>query len=229
MVLVLVLSLTVLSGVGYLIVFSGVFAIRDINYYGSSSLPMEKLKTVEADIVGRSLFTPQLKELKETLLKSPVVKDVVFKRKPLHNIECYIIERKPVALIMGDEPVGVDEDGVILREGIDLQNVDLPILTGVDKKELGEDSGRRKIRKAMTVLRLYKESGFDGELEVSEIHVKNEDVILVVGEHGTIVRYGRDGYLEATKKLRAICKILGKSKDFPSMIDLRFDGQVVVR
>jgi len=218
-----------LSAVIYLVLFSGALDIRYINYYGGTGLQLDRLKTVEADVIGRNLFTPRLKRLREELLSLPMVKDVVFRRKPLHDIECYIIERKPVALVMGREPFAVDEDGVVLESRLNLHDVDLPILTGIGEEELEKEKGKQMIRKAMTVLKLYKESGIEGELEVSEIHVQGEDVILVVGRQGTVVRFGRDQYLEAARKLKAIYRILGGGRDFPSMIDLRFDGQVVVR
>jgi len=217
------------AGIVWLLLYSPVFEVREISYHGKVRVSKQKLNNVEAGIVGRSMFLASLDSLRNLIESYPEVKKVVFKRRLFHTIDCYLIERKPVALILNPAVYGVSEDCVLVKNDLNPDYMDLPMITGLSAKELGTEKGMEKIKKAITVLNLFKQSGFEGEIEVSEIFVKDGDVSMVIGSKGTVIRFGEDEYDKAIRKLRAVFGILSREKHFPSVVDLRFDGQVVVR
>jgi len=217
------------AGIVWLFLYSPVFEVRDVSYHGKVRVPEQKLSAAEEAIVGRSMFLVSLDSLRRLIESYPEVKKVIFKRKLFHTIDCYLIERKPVALILSPSVYGVSEDCVLLKNDLNPDYMDLPMITGLSAKELGTEKGMEKIRKAITVLNLFKQSGFEGEIEVSEIFIRDGDVSMVIGSKGTVIRFGKDKYDKAIRKLRAVFGILAREKHFPSVVDLRFDGQVVVR
>jgi len=79
------------------------------------------------------------------------------------------------------------------------------------------------------ILDLFKKLGLSPARQLSEIHVSGENVDLVWMGTGTLVRLGRDGYASRVRKLKTVLSILSDGERFPSVIDLRFDRQVVVR
>ena len=79
------------------------------------------------------------------------------------------------------------------------------------------------------MLRLFKELGFSPAKQLSEIHIAGDEIDLVWMGTGTLVRLGRDEYAMRVRKLRTVFGILNDREQFPKLIDLRFDRQVVVR
>ena len=169
------------GGLVWLLFFSPVFEVREVNYHGKVRVPEERLNAAEKQILGRSMFLAPFDSLRNLIESYPEVKKVVFRRKLFHTIDCYLIERKPVALILNPTVFGVSEDCVLLRRDLDPDCMDLPMITGLSTKDLMTQKGMERLKKAITVLNLFKESGFEGEIEVSEIYVRGEDISMVVG------------------------------------------------
>lgn len=226
---ILILSAAGLMGAVYLFFFTSVFELREIRLNGGRYLPLDSLETVTEDFLGENIFTVSISELRKRIMRYPEVGEVKFMRRPFHLIDCYLIERTPVALIALDVLAAVDADGVIIPQRDKAWNVDLPLITGVDSKEISEKSGNVKILKALRVLELLKEFGFSPAEQLSEIHVVSEDVQLVWLGEGTLIQVGREKYLQRIRNLRAVYSVLADCEKFPKFIDLRFERQVVIR
>ena len=128
----------------------------------------------------------------------------------------------------GEETVELDATGAAVpRRGSG--GVDLPVLTGLSGRDLETEEGRLLVGKAIEVLGLLGEFGFPPDRHLSEIHVDGREVDLVWMETGTLIRTGSGGYREKIMKLRAVYGALDEDGRFPSLVDLRFDRQVVVR
>lgn len=214
----------------YVVLFTGVFSVKEVRLFGSGNLPVDTLRTVTADMLGSNLFTVSLSKVRERLQGFPEIRDVEFRRKPFHRIDCYVIERKPVAIVAAGGMYEVDEEGVIIRNGPRTRgDIDLPIITGVSRDEFESSAGKRNLRKAVGVLQLLKSYGFSPAEHLSEIHCEREEIILVWMGTGTLVRMGEDNYEEKVRKFKAVYGSLEDDGRFPELVDLRFDRQVVVR
>ncbi|MCK4235908.1 MAG: cell division protein FtsQ/DivIB [Candidatus Krumholzibacteria bacterium] len=213
----------------YVFLWTDLFSLRDVRFLGSSNLPVDSLRVVTADIIGQNLLTISLSGIRDGFMRIPELRDVTFKRRIFHRLDCYIRERDPVALVVSGSVSEIDDEGMIIprREG-DIE-LDLPVITGVKRDELNTEEGKRKIDSALEVLRLLKSFGFSPAEQLSEIHLDGFEVILVWMRTGTLVHMGEGGYLEKVLKLRAVYGALGGQERFPDLIDLRFDRQVVVR
>ena len=164
----------------------------------------------------------------------PAVKGVTFRRRLFHRLDCYLREREPVALVSVERSPGgalleVDADGVIVPRSAGAVEIDLPIFTGIEHGEVFTEEGGRKIQEALEVLRLLHSFGFSPAEQLSEVHFKNDEMIMILMGTGSAVRIGRGGYREKIRKLRAVYAALDEQERFPDLIDLRFERQVVVR
>ncbi len=218
-----------LAAIVYAVFLTGFFEVHEIRVFGSRNLPLESLQERAGVWVGANVFTVPLSEIREMLKSDPSVGTVTFRRRLPHKLDCYLREREPVALLNLDRMAEVDADGVVIPADGRSMDIDLPVITGLDGKDVEKDSGRERIGKALEVLDLLKEFGFSPAEQLSEIHIDGDEIVLVWMDSGTLVRVGRDGFEERIRKFRAVYPSLREQGGLPHQIDLRFDRQVVVR
>lgn len=218
-----------LAAVVYVVFLTGYFEIHEIRVHGSRNLPLESLQEKTGIWIGANAFFISLSELREMFESEPAVGTVTFRRRLPHKLDCYLREREPVALINLEKMAEVDEDGVVIPAGVRSMEIDLPVITGLNKEDVEQDSGREGINKALEVLDLLKEFGFSPAEQLSEIHIDGGEIVLIWMDSGTVVRVGRDGFEERIRKFRAVYPTLRERGGLPNQIDLRFDRQVVVR
>jgi cell division septal protein FtsQ len=209
--------------------WSGIFIITDVQFFGGGTIPQDSLKRIRANLVGKNLAIVSFSEARAALLAFPEVRDVVFSRRPCHTVECRLVRREPVALLVADDILEVDCEGVVIPRRAGKGDLDLPVITGIAARGAGTGPGAQGIERAVRVLELFKKLGLSPARQLSEIHVSGEDVDLVWMGTGTLVRLGRDQYESMVGKLKTVIGILNDRERFPSVIDLRFDRQVVVR
>lgn len=225
----LVLPAAVVSVSIGVVLFSGVCTIETVRFHGCGTIPTDSLERVRASLVGKNLATVSCAPARERLLSFTEVQDAVFKRRPLKTLDCYLVKREPVALLIAGDIREVDGEGIILPKRAGKGDVDLPVITGIDQRAVGREQGKRCIARALEVLKLFKELGFSPAKQLSEVHVSGDEVDLVWMGTGTLVRLGRDEYAGRVRKLRTVFGTLNDREHFPSLIDLRFDRQVVIR
>lgn len=214
----------------YVVFFTGVFSVQEVRLLGGGNFPVDSLKTVTAGIMGSNLLTVSLEKIRKQFLGFPQVRDVEFRRKPFHRIDCYVIEREPVAVVAAGGIYEVDADGVVIHGRYNTcGDIDLPIITGVPAREFGTPEGEKDLKAAVEVLQLLKSFGFSPAEQLSEIHCERDEIILVWMKTGTLVRMGEGDYEGKVRKFKAVYGSLEENGSFPELIDLRFDRQVVVR
>jgi cell division septal protein FtsQ len=205
------------------------FALEKVDFYGGSTLPADSLRVVESSIIGKNLLTISLGSVRERLLQFPEIREVVFKRRPWGRIDCYLMQREPIAILAGEHLYEVDCDGVVIPRRAGKADVDLPVITGIEPGDLETEAGARRMRTVMSALRTLNDYGFSTADELSEIHIQNEEVMLVLMRTGTLVRLGSEDFAKRIQKLYAVYGVLDDEGPFPEVIDLRFNRQVVVR
>jgi hypothetical protein len=225
----LALPAAVITAASCVVLWSGLFTITEVKFHGCGTVPKDSLNAVRASLVGRNLLTASCAEAGRRLRSAPEVRDVVFKRRLLHTIDCRLAKREPVALLAAGDYLEVDDEGVIIPRRAGSGDVDLPVITGISQKDFGVREGKRGIGRAIEALRLFKELGLSPAKQLSEIHVEGDDIDLVWMGTGTLILLGRDGYESRVRKLRMVFGILNDREHFPEVIDLRFDRQVVIR
>jgi len=224
-----VLPAAICAAAASVALWPGVLTITDVRFNGCGTIPRDSLERVRRDLIGKNLATVSCDGARKRLLAFHEVRDAVFKRRPMHTLDCYLVRREPVALLIAGDILEVDAEGVIIPRRAGKGDIDLPVITGIDRRKVGAPQRAEGIGRAVEVLKLFKELGFSPAKQLSEIHVDGEEVDLVWMGTGTIVRLGRDEYASRVRKLRTVFGILNDREQFPQLIDLRFDRQVVVR
>jgi cell division septal protein FtsQ len=225
----LVLPAAILAALAAVVFWPGMFVVTDVQFLGGGAIPRDSLARVRQGLVGKNLVTVSVTEARARLLEIPEVKDAVFSRRPRHTLQCRLVKREPVALLMAGDAFEVDDSGVVIPPRSGPGDIDLPVITGIDRRDLEAGDGTRRLERAVEVLALFKQLGFSPAKQLSEIHVTGEEVDLVWMGTGTLVRLGREEYADRVRKLRTVFGILNDREQFPQLIDLRFDRQVVVR
>lgn len=217
------------SGAAYVFFFTTVFELREIRLNGGRYMPEDSLSAVLRTHLGSNIYTLPHSALQRELKAFPEVARVTIRRRPLHGLDCYVEERVPVALINLETIFGVDAGGVVLPLRSGPWDVDLPLITGISSDEAKTEKGSRMIQRSMEVLQLLKDFDFSPAELLSEIHVEDADVILVLLDGGTSIQMGTGDYEEKVRKLRTVYGSLRDEESFPGFIDLRFERQVVIR
>jgi cell division septal protein FtsQ len=225
----LALPAAILAAAACVALWPGVFVITDVEFQGCGAIPRDSLKRVRASLIGKNLATVSVAGARARLLEFPEVRDAVFRRRFRHTLECRLVKREPVALLIAGDILEVDGDGVVIPRRSGSADVDLPVITGISQREMCGSAGAKSVVRAIEVLTLFKDLGFSPAKQLSEIHVDGDDIDLVWMGTGTLVRLGRDEYANRVRKLRTVFGILNDRDQFPQLIDLRFDRQVVIR
>jgi cell division septal protein FtsQ len=205
------------------------FTVTTVRFHGCASVPKDSLETVRIGFTGSNLVTLRTGWAGERLAALPEVESVRFVRRPFHTVECRLVKREPVALLVAGSVREVDREGVVLPARAGRGDIDLPLITGIAERAVAKESGRRSLARALELLRLIRAEGVSPAGQVSEIHVDGEDIELVWTGTGTLIRLGRDEYASRVRKLKAVGTVLLDREGNPEIIDLRFDRQVIIR
>jgi cell division septal protein FtsQ len=224
-----VLAAVLICGLLYVSLGTSRLALREVEFHGGVNLPGDSLQVIKASLLGRNMLTVPLSSIRERMLQFPEIRDVIFKRRLMGRIDCYLMQRKPVALVAGEQFVEIDREGIVIPRHVGNADIDLPVVTGLGVEALDAPAGRAALSKALDVLRLLNEYGFSPAEQLSEIHVEGDEIMLVLLGTGTLVRLGSEDFSCRIRKLHAVYGALDVSERFPELIDLRFDRQVVVR
>lgn len=224
-----VFAAALICGLIYVSFGTGRMALREVEFHGGVSLPSDSLQVIKASLLGKNMLTLPLSAIKDRILQFPEVRDVIFKRRLMGRIDCYLLQRKPVALVAGERLVEIDREGIVIPRSAGNADIDLPVVTGLGVETLDTPSGRDALSKALEVLRLLNEYGFSPAEQLSEIHIEGDEIMLVLLGTGTLVQLGSEDYSCRIRKLHAVYGALDENERFPELIDLRFDRQVVVR
>ena len=218
-----------MCGLLYLSFGTSRLALREVEFHGGLTLPNDSLRVIEASLLGRNMITLPLSAVRERILQLPEIRDVVFKRRLMGRMDCYLLRRKPVALVAGTRFAEIDHEGIVIPRHAGNADIDLPVITGLSPESLDAPKAREAVAKALYVLDLLNEYGFSPAEQLSEIHIDGEEIMLVLIGTGALVRLGSEDFPCRIRKLHAVYGALGESERFPELIDLRFDRQVVVR
>lgn len=224
-----VLAAALMCGLLYVSLGTSRLALREVEFHGSVNLPGDSLQVIKASLLGQNMLTVPLSRIRERMLQFPEIRDVIFKRRLMGRIDCYLLQRKPVALVAGEQFIEVDREGIVIPRHAGNTDIDLPVVTGLGAEAFDAPAGRAALSKALEVLRLLNEYGFSPADQLSEIHVEGDEIMLVLLGTGTLVRLGSEDFSCRIRKLHAVYGALDESERFPELIDLRFDRQVVVR
>lgn len=245
--------LTFLAALGFVAIGAGVtgvlllrtYIVRDsrfriagaanIQSTGLTEVSRAELLPVFGEDIGRNIFFVPLEQRRQELEKIPWVEHATVMRLLPDRIRVSIVERQPVAFVRQGDKVGlVDANGVLLTmsESTMLQHhYSFPVISGVEAREPLE---KRAARMAVYERMLAELDGGGQRLseQISEVDLSDpEDARVLMPEKGAdvLAHFGQDRFLERYQRYRA--NIAQWRAQYPqlSAVDLRYDGQVVLK
>jgi cell division protein FtsQ len=183
--------------------------------------------------VGKNVFSESPESVRERLLKHPWVEKAEVTRQLPGRFEISVQERKPAALLVV-EPCGewtsatndpscddpsalylVSEEGTVFKRLEGEDPVDLPVITGVDRKRFGSDPEFRRsvLLSAVGLLGDYREAGLWERLPIGEIHVEPNDALSIyVGQELTFVRLGHSPFDQKLRRMKKVFDRLSRER-----------------
>jgi cell division septal protein FtsQ len=212
--------------------FHGLTIFRNSNVFGLSKVEVTGAtksdpKEIENLIFSshRNAFKIDLKGIKLRLESHPWIQTAILWRELPGTIRVHILERKPVAIVSVGNLYLVDSAGRVIETlARSSEYSGLPVITGIS-----DPSNETRIRAS---LKFVEEVSQDPHIfkMVSEFHYyddRNTIVYLKGYSFGLLV--SKDGILPMIKKFAGYSTFMKDHFSAQKMIDLRYDGQIIVK
>lgn len=212
---------------------SQAFAIADIEVQGLSRIERDELLQAAGLAPGQNVFTHTPEAVRARLLKHPWIAEAEVTRTLPGRFVIQVKEREPAALLLVescserdgtgsdpacDEPSSlylVSDEGKVFKRLEGQDPVDLPVITGVDRRRFGSDEAFRStvILSAVALLSEYRSAGLSQTLPIGEIHVEPNDALSIyVGEELTLVRLGHSPFDQKLRRMKKVFERLARER-----------------
>jgi cell division protein FtsQ len=201
------------------------FTVKRIMVTGNRYHSLGEILDAAGFTVSRSIFSADLKEAVRRVEKLPNVKNVEIQRIFPDIIGINVVEYRPVAVLNGDRPVLMDNEGTILELDLRSAKIDLPVLTGM---YVQGKLCRERFKKAQTILQVIGKRNFP--VKISEINLSYGDNITLYPDVVPIRILLGGGELEEQLEKLIIAWDRLESRVKPlACLDLRFRRQIVLK
>ena len=235
-VLVLLLATVCSAYAAFKLDLDGYFTIRQVKVDKTRFISESALDSICRGLFSGKSILSDLGPAKKVIEDQPLIKQVRLLRKFPDCLQVQVEERKPVALVNLGELVPVDDEGCVLPLDVTRYGIELPIITPRSAAVLSstDEGGRRQLnkegRQLVQAVLAFGKLAPDMLRGVSEFTLNEEGkVTLVTLDDGLKVVLGKWVEAKNIDYLRWMLRELKSRADKPSLIDLSFDGQIVVK
>lgn len=171
------------------------FAVRTIQVRGNHRATDAALLERARIAKGQNLFALDLERARTAMAAHPWVKSAQVTRRLPGGLEIAIAERVPAALLALGELYLVDLDGEPFKRVQAEDQVDLPIVTGLEREEFDARAGRgrERVQLALAAVRAWDQSAAAKDEALSEARLTADGVVLVTAG-GLEVRLGDEDF-----------------------------------
>jgi cell division protein FtsQ len=212
---------------------ASVLAVSRIQVHGNVRLSSGEVETLMRDLRGTNILAADLAASRKTLLRSPWVAEVAFRRVLPSTIEVFVSERRPFGLcrIRGDLYL-IDRDGTVVDEfGPKYVEFDLPIVDGlVTAPRNGKPTvDERRAELAARVVDSIQDSQElvkrVSQIDVSDLH----DAVVLLDNDSALLHVGEDRFRERLQSYLQIAPTLRERIPDIDYVDLRFEQRLYVK
>ncbi len=208
---------------------SPLFRVEHIAFEGLSLLDPDEISVLSGISAETNLYEVDLNKVVSRIETHPMVRNARIVRYPPDGVLITIVERTPIALVNLEVLCGIDEEGILLPFYSTF--VDLPVITGVQlggNYTLGRAVSEPELLSCLDLLNETRGDAPELWDQISEVRPGQDMVRINLVGDGLEVRMNPWDVLSQAEKLRAWSDAAGWA-ELPDFIDLRFDGQVIVR
>jgi hypothetical protein len=212
---------------------SQIFAVRGVKVRGTTYLADETVLARLGEVAGASLFDVHPGELAAQLSTHPRIRAARVSRGFDRCLLVEVEEREPIALVEAGMLVEVDAEGIVLPPIERAALPDLPVLTGAGGRlpAPGAEVTGPALRDALRLVADVGRSDPGFLAMISEIDLRRSPLwrIHLVGRPQVIVAHARSLTAAKLAGLRTVLTDLDARGRSNVEVDLRFEGQLVVR
>jgi cell division protein FtsQ len=235
--LLLVVCCTALVGVGVLLVMKSIvasdrFAVAEITVNGNQRLTSKEVIELSDIRLGVSTFDLNLEMIGNKLAENDWISSAQIARKLPQGIEIEISERKELFIINLDYLYYVDSSGEIfkvLRAG---DNLDFPLVTGLDRQQLLEQPqlAVKHLRNIAVLLEELQQRQYFNLSWVAQINIDAQGgYTLYTDPYGVPIRVGSDNFRQKIDRLEHIFADIKKRLPVLAYIDLSVPDEVIIK
>lgn len=231
-----IVALVGIAGLGFgvytLLMNVSWFDATDIQYSGNSSVPDSLIIPIIARFKGHNLLSIPKGDIREQLLAFARVNHVEIRKRLPHTLAITINERQGLLYIKSTEGdlYPIDADGLVLEQYDKVYREDLPIvatfLTNAQMKP-GTVLSKPYLKKILTLHKQICASAPDFVANISEYYMIDNIIHIIDTRTGTRIIPSETDIAGQLKRYSFVHEN-GNIKP-NSVIDLRFDNQVVVK
>ncbi len=171
-------------------------AIAEIEVSGAKRLTLERVREIAGLKRGQNILTAGLLEARAALLREPWVREARIARHFPDRVRIELLEREAVAQIDLGGLYLVDAQGSVFKRVDPQEGLDLPVITGLQRRDFEGESPEltERLQTALSLLQSPLLGTDPGEL--SEIHFDPDlGLTLFLGDPPTAVHLG-EGHLK---------------------------------
>lgn len=206
--------------------------LSNVRVEGARYLDAARVMRSAGLAIGQDLFSIDLGRARQALLLDPRVAEAGVERRLPRGVRVRIVEREPVLLVDHGVPWEMDSAGVLLPPLEPGVVADVPLLVGPRFEGLpgGLRVDRDEVHRGLAWVRALSARELQLTGQLSEVDVSDAVHTGLTMLDGTRVLAG--GWPPGTLRLSALRVVIADLRQRgtrASEVDLRFDGQVIVR
>jgi cell division protein FtsQ len=177
------------------------FAIKEVSVRGLKELTEKDILTLAALPPQKNLLAVNTDLLVKRVSANPWVKNIYVGKELPDRLVMEVRERNPVAMVkQGSDFYFMDNEGFVFKKLGKGDEVDLPILTGIDGKEKS-----KLLLSSLNLLKTMSASGRYNYLgSISEVNVDDIFGLSLLTDTGLYLKLGTDNYENKLNQLNVI-------------------------
>ncbi len=202
-------------GIHYHLKTSYAFSLKHIQVSGHRRLGTDDILKAMHLRTGSSIFGQSTAKLEQRLESNPWVAHADILRRLPDTLVIRLREHRAVALIALDTFFLLAEDGTVFKPLTKDDNLNLPVITGIEDALENLDTQQRRtfLVDIVALINNYGALSQSGGMSLEEIHASADGSLsLYVGDEPTLVRLGQPPYQHKLDKLRTILQHLRAQK-----------------
>jgi cell division protein FtsQ len=183
------------------------FALSEVAFEGNQRATEEELLGLAGLHKGENLLRLDKAKVQQAMLAHPWVKEAKVQKRHPKKLEIHLREYREVAILALGDLYLLDETGKPFKRMQPGEQIDLPLITGVDREGFVDNSGQnqRVLKTALAALRAFR-----AEAEgLSELRMEGQEAVLILNS-GQEVLLGESGFEKKARKLKRVREELEK-------------------
>jgi cell division protein FtsQ len=212
------------------------FSIKSVVVEGNQRLTPQDVARRGEIVVGENVFSLDLEGARRAIQEDPWVKSASVTRKLPGSVMVTVVEHEPVALVAIDDKLFLaSREGDVFKEALPDDPLDLPVITGIDVKEVQSDRAgvQKSVLRALDVVEDLQKTTIATRYPLQEVHLVEDGTIeLVVGRDAIAIHLGLAPFRGKLEQAERVFAELGKRKTEPTIMFLDNESspdRIVVR